>query len=66
MIFSCKLAYVEPLCTNSYVLSGFCPRIPKQHLSEVVRIDIMNTSQKFFHYDKMPFTTEMDLAQNTL
>ena len=29
MIFSCKLAYVEPLCTNSYVLSRFCPRIPK-------------------------------------
>ena len=29
MIFSCKLAYVEPLCTNYYVLSGFCPTTPK-------------------------------------
>ena len=29
MIFSCKFAYVEPLCTNSYVLSRFCSTTPK-------------------------------------
>ena len=41
MIFSCKLAYVEPLCTNSYVDLHFCSTTPKSAPLRVLTLRLL-------------------------